>query len=273
MPSVYQQQLVSLSADTAQPGWTSCMQQVVAQAPAAADQPQQLPPASASREKHKNGLFSGSQGGHTKTKGHAKQHVCSLLVMAQVLRLVLALTADHSAAAQTDHHLRAQLLKELKAAAAHAALSGKHNLDARTLIKHLPPARLQQIRAAAKRRPRGSNRGGVSGAAAHVTHRTHPASASHKSQLAADLTAQHTAGPSTVGHWQQQQQPAVDVGCLLETTLVAAAVEAKLTTFCIGGGSSTAKNNSSLQDDATSCVDIEGVMREEFELAQLDGML
>jgi hypothetical protein len=60
----------------------------------------------------------------------------------------------------------------------------------------------------------------------------------------------------------------VDVGCLLETTLVAAAAEAQLLTLSI-----EQPGNSSLEDNACSPVDIEGIMQEEFEMAKLNGVV
>jgi hypothetical protein len=81
-------------------------------------------------------------------KGH---QVASLLVISQVLRLLLAVSSDPSWLL-TESHLRRQLLKELRAAAVAARLSGHAELTAITLLQHLPSARLEQLRAAAAAR-------------------------------------------------------------------------------------------------------------------------
>jgi hypothetical protein len=60
----------------------------------------------------------------------------------------------------------------------------------------------------------------------------------------------------------------MDVGCLLETTLVVAAAEAQINSL-----SFEPPGSNSLQDDACSKVNIEGVLLEEFELAQLNGLV
>jgi hypothetical protein len=54
----------------------------------------------------------------------------------------------------------------------------------------------------------------------------------------------------------------------LETTLVAAAAEAQLLSLSI-----EQPGGSSLEDDACSPVDIEGIMQEEFEMAKLNGVV
>lgn len=208
-------------------------------------------------------------------------HVCSLLVMAQVLRLLLTLSGRDPSSAMPDHHLRSQLLKEIKAAAAAAHLDGddQHELTAMALLKRLPAARLQQVMAAAKKK-RPTAQAAAAPAAArpaklpfstansdsscstddsspnmlHQHHHHH-----HQPSQALQQLQSHAAPPHTV-----------DVGCLLETTLVAAAAEVQLNSFSLGGSSIASE---ALADDACSPVDIESVMQQEFELAQQSGLL
>lgn len=206
---------------------------------------------------------------------HKSHQMCSLLVMAQVLRLLLTLSAD-PAAVTVDHHLRSQLTKELKAAAVAARLNGEHTITAITLLKHLPKSRLQQVRAAARKHPR---RGATSKAAVTAVRSSSSDGSSDSSDLqalpqpfqfpAAALQPQQLQSSITMQLQQPQQPPAaVDVCCLLETTLVAAAAEAQLNSFSLG-----AHHEESMADDASSAVDIEGVMLEEFELVKQSGML
>lgn len=258
-------------------------------------------------------------------KGH---QVASLLVIAQVLRLLLAVSS-HPSGLLTESHLRRQLLKELRAAAVAARLSGHAELTAITLLQHLPPARLEQLRAAAAARkdPRrvhsSSNNHNHSMARAGSPSSSSNSSDSDASMSHSNLRMSGREGLGPAGatpipagwpapqqqpwqpwvSWQLQQQvlcapaprnmgaapaaqlwqaagscavsqvqpaaPAVvDVGCLLETTLVAAAAEAQLLSLSI-----EQPGNSSLEDDACSPVDIEGIMQEEFEMARLNGVL
>jgi hypothetical protein len=64
------------------------------------------------------------------------------------------------------------------------------------------------------------------------------------------------------------QQPIWDIGCLLETTLVAAAAEAQLASVSLDDPGSDC-----FMDDASSPVDVEGVMLEELELAKYNGLV
>lgn len=253
-----------------------------------------------------------------------ERQITSLLVVTQVLRLLLSLVSD-PAAAHTVSQFRSQLLKELEAAAAAAAcLDGDQPLTALTLLQHLPAARLQQLREAAKMHPRKHSRRAskaVSGAGSSAD-----LGSSSNSQASSSSSARQllpgTLGPSFVlgygeqpaycllqaqqqlhgtptpaaaaaatGHapaapLQQQQQQLdllpsqllfealgapvlpMDVGCLLETTLVVAAAEAQINSL-----SFEPPGSNSLQDDACSKVNIEGVLLEEFELAQLNGLV
>jgi len=209
---------------------------------------------------------------------HKSHQMCSLLVMAQVLRLLLTLSAD-PAAVTVDHHLRSQLTKELKAAAVAARLNGEHTITAITLLKYLPKSRLQQVRAAARKHPRKST-----GSTAAVTAARNNSSSSSSGgssdssdlqtplpqsfQFPAAIQPQLLQSSMTMQQQPQQPPPAVNVCCLLETTLVAAAAEAQLNSLSLG-----AHHGDSLADDASSAVDIEGVMMEEFELVKQSGML
>lgn len=231
--------------------------------------------------------------------GVAKTCGRSLPVLAQLLRLLMGTFAD-------KHHpatARAQLQKELKVAVTAvtaAQLEGGHSLSAATIMQHLPPARLQQLltaatAAAAKRRQttRGTA-GGSCGHACQVAGRAQSSSAAGGSDAstatssdghvprascapAAQATHQlHLTGAA--GHGQQQpstadrllpsQQAIWDVGCLLETTLVAAAAEAQLASVSLDDPGSDC-----FMDDASSPVDVEGVMLEELELAKFNGLV
>lgn len=224
----------------------------------------------------------------------APTRVGSLPVLAQLLRLLMGIFADkrHPATA------RAQLQKELKAAVTAAQLEGEHSFTAATIMQHLPPARLQQLltatapaAAAAKRRhiTRGTAGGGCghawqvaarasSSAAGGSDASTATSSDCHVLRAscapAAQATRQHLTGPaaqqqpSTADWLLPSQQPIWDVGCLLETTLVAAAAEAQLASVSLDDPGSDC-----FMDDASSPVDVEGVMLEELELAKYNGLV
>jgi hypothetical protein len=255
-----------------------------------------------------------------------ERQITSLLVVTQVLRLLLSLVSD-PAAAHTVSQFRSQLLKELEAAAAAACLDGDQPLTALTLLQHLPAARLQQLREAAKMHPRKHSRRAskaVSGAGSSAdlgsSSNSQASSSSSARQLlpgtlgpsfvlgygeqpaycllqaqqqlhgtptpaAAAAAAATRHAPAAPLQQQQQQQldllPSqllfealgapvlpMDVGCLLETTLVVAAAEAQINSL-----SFEPPGSNSLQDDACSKVNIEGVLLEEFELAQLNGLV
>jgi hypothetical protein len=224
-------------------------------------------------------------------KGYSGSAV-SAIVMTQVFRLLLALCTGPAAAEQAGGScLRDQLLFEVKAAAEAAAaeapgLHGNKHIGAMTVVKHLAPARIQQLRAATNQRPHNSSSSrrtsssDSSGSSSDASTSSSDARVVARARLLPPCDAQAPFwSPQQQQEPQQQQQgpaaarpaspvclvpqaPIWDVSCLLETTLVAAAAEAQLNFISLEDPGSDC-----LMDDACSAVDIESVMLEEFELA------